>query len=92
MRLGFLLRELEERQRALDVDLVRARGRELRARGQQRSQVEDQVHLELGQDALEQTGIEDRPEELALDEGRQRRVERRQVERDDWPAGARRGA
>jgi hypothetical protein len=72
-----------------DVDLVRARGRELRARGQQRGQVKHQVHFELGQDALEQTGIEDRPQELALDEARQRGVERREIDRDDRPAGAR---
>ena len=32
--------------------------------------MEDQVHLELGQDALEQARVEDRPEELALDERR----------------------
>ena len=60
-----------------------AQRRELRARRQQRRQVEDEVDLELGQDALEQRRVEDRPDELALDQRRQRRVERREIERDD---------
>ncbi len=50
----FALRELEQVERALDVDLVRGDRRELGARREQRRQVEDGVDLELGQDALEQ--------------------------------------
>ena len=54
MRLGFVLRELEQVQRALDVDLVRRDRRELGARREQRREMEDQIDLELGHHALEQ--------------------------------------
>ena len=47
MRLGFVLRELEQPERAFDVDLVRRDRRELRARREQRREVEDQIDLEF---------------------------------------------
>ena len=81
VRLAFALRELEQRQRALDVDLVRGDRRELGARRQQRREVEDQIDLELGEHALEQGAVGDRAGELALDQAVQRRVERREIDR-----------
>ena len=66
MRLALLLRELEQRQRALDVHLVRGDRRELGPRREQRREVEDQIDLELGQHALEQVGVGDRTGELAM--------------------------
>ena len=93
MRLGFVLRELEQVERAVDVDLVRGDRRELRARRQQRGEVEDQLDPELGEHAFEHAAIEDRPGDLAVDLRRRWRIERRDVERDDGPvARARRAA
>ena len=40
-------------------------GRELAAGREQRGEVEDEVDLELGEDALEQVAVEDRADELA---------------------------
>ena len=57
-----------------------------RARGEQRGQVEDEIHLELGEDPLEQPRVEDGADELALHERPQLGIERREVERDDRPA------
>ena len=54
VRLRFVLRELEQVQRAFDVDLVRRHRRELGARRQQRGEVKHQLDLELGEDPLEQ--------------------------------------
>ena len=51
---AFVLRELEQVERALDVDLVRRHRRELGARRQQRGEVKDQLDLELREHALEQ--------------------------------------
>ena len=48
--------------------------------------MKDQIDFELGEDALEEAGIENRSEELALDLAGQRRIERREVERDDGAA------
>ncbi len=62
--------------------------RELRARREQRREVKDQVHLELGQDALEQRAVGDRAGELAKDEPVQRRIERREIDGDNRAAGA----
>ena len=70
MRLAFALRELEQRQRALDVDLVRGDRRELGPGGQQRGEVEDEIDLELREHALEQVGVGDRAGELAAHERR----------------------
>ena len=52
----FALRELQQGQRAVDVDVMRGDRRELGARGEQRREVEDQIDFELGQHALEQCG------------------------------------
>ena len=71
-----MLRELEQRQRAFDVHLVGSDGRELGARREQRRQVEDQVHLELGEHPLEQAAIGDGAGEFAPDETRKRGIER----------------
>ena len=49
--------------------------------------MEDQLDLELGQDALERTPIEDRPGDLAIDLRGNRSVERRKVERDNGEVG-----
>ena len=65
MRLAFVLRELEQLQRAFDVDVMRGDRRELGARRQQRGEVEDEIDFELRQDALEQVGVGDRAGELA---------------------------
>ena len=86
MRLALPLRELEQLQRALDVDLVRQRRRELAARREQRREVEDQIDLELGEQALEQPVSRIEPVNSRATSAGQRRVERRQVERDDRPA------
>jgi hypothetical protein len=83
VRLAFALGELEQRQRAFHVHLVGRHRRELRPRREQGGQVEDQVDLELGQDALEQRRIQDGPGELTRDERLDGGVEARQVERDD---------
>ena len=48
--------------------------------------MKNQIDLELGEDALEEAGIENRSEELALHQAGQRRIERREVERDDRAA------
>jgi PAS domain-containing protein len=45
--------------------------------------MEDEVDFELGQQPVEQIDVGDRPRELACDEGRQRPVERGDVQRDD---------
>ena len=87
MRLPFPLGELEQGQRAFDVDMVRRDGRELRARGQERRKVKDPVDLELRHHAFEQPAIGDRSEELAAHEASERRVERVDVERHDGGIG-----
>ena len=48
--------------------------------------MEDQVHLVLGDDPVQQVGVEDRPLELAGDQLAQRRLERVHVQRDDGAA------
>ena len=65
MRLAFALRELQQVQRALNVHFVRGKRREFRARRQQRREVDHEIDLELGKDAIEQRGFEDRSRELA---------------------------
>ena len=60
MRLRFALRELEQVQRAFDVDLMRRDRRELRSRGQERREMKDELDLELGEHALEHAAVEDR--------------------------------
>ena len=64
MRLGLALRELEKVEGALDVDLVRAGGRELGPGGEQRGEVINRFYLELRQDALEERPVGDRTGEL----------------------------
>ena len=66
MRFGLALRELEQVERAFDVDLMRRHRRELGARRQQRRQVIDRVDFELRQDAIEKPRVGDRAGELAL--------------------------
>ena len=68
VRFGFVLRELEQVERALDVDLVRRQRGELRAGGEQRREVEHQLDLILGEHPLEQRPIEDRAGDLAIDQ------------------------
>ena len=65
VRFALLLRELEQVERAFDVDVVRRDRRELGARREQRREVKHAVDLELGQDAVEQAGVGDRAGELA---------------------------
>ncbi len=83
MRFGFVLRELEQVERALDVDLVRGHRRELGSCREQRREMEDELDLELRQDALEHGAVEDRAGDLALHLRRERGIERADVERDD---------
>ena len=88
MRFRFMLRELQQVQRAFDVDLVRRNRRELRPRREQRRQVEDQVDLELRHEPLEQRLVGDRPGDLAIDLARDRLVQPRHIERDDAAVAA----
>ena len=78
-----MLRELEQIQRALDVDLVSRHRREFGSGGQQRGQVEDQLDPEFRQHPFEETAIQDRARDLVVDLVRDRRVEPAHVERDD---------
>ena len=88
VRLSFVLGELEQAQRAVDVHLVRGHRRELGARREQRSQMQDQVDLELREHPLEEGRIGDRTGEFAGDELAERRIERRDVDGDDRSAGS----
>ena len=54
VRFALLLRELEQVERALDVDVMRGDRRELGARREQRGEMEHAVHLELREHAIEQ--------------------------------------
>ncbi len=87
MRFRFALRELEQVQRALDVDLVRRHRRELGAGREQRREMEDELDLELREDALEHAAVENRPGDLAIDLQRDGRIEPGDVERDDSALG-----
>ncbi len=92
MRLGLALRELEQVQRALDVDLVRRDRRELGARREERREVKHELDLELREDSLEDAAIENRSGDLAIDLWRDRWIETRDVERDDGAIGLARQA
>ena len=83
MRLALLLGELEHVEGALDVDVMGRDRCELGARGQERGQVEHAIDLELGQHAIDQVHVGDRPPELPRDQRRERRVQGVHVERDD---------
>ena len=73
VRFALPLRELQEVERAFDVDVMRGDRRELGARREQRREVKHPVDLELGQHAVEQARVGDRSGELAGDERRERR-------------------
>ena len=75
MRLGFVLRELEQVERALDIDHVRRQRRELGAGREQRGKMEHQLDLIIGEHALEQRTIEDRAGDFAVDQRGDRAVE-----------------
>ena len=92
VRLGLALRELEEVQRALDVHLVRRHRRELGARREERGEVKHELDLKLREYPLEDAAIEDRSGDLAIDLGRDRWIETRDVERDDGAIGLARQA
>jgi hypothetical protein len=79
------LRELQQRQRAFDVHLMRGDRRELGSRRQKRGKVEDQIDFEFGEDPIEQRGVGNGARELAENTRPERGIERRDVERDDWP-------
>ena len=83
VRLALALRELQHVDRPFDVDLVRRDGRELAAGREERREVEDEVDLELGEDALEDVAVEDGARELARDEAGERRLEGLEVQRED---------
>ena len=72
MRLGLVRGKLEQVERAFDVHVMRRHRRELRAGGQQRREMKNQVDFELRQDPLEQVGVQNRAGELALHEARDR--------------------
>jgi hypothetical protein len=78
-----VLGELEQVQSALDVHLMGGERRELGAGGEERGEVEDQFHLVLGEHALEQRTIENRPGDFAIDERRDGAVQPREVERHE---------
>jgi hypothetical protein len=81
-----MLRELEEPQRAFDVDFMRSDWREFGARRQERRQVKDKIDLELREHPLENPFVGDRPGELPTNLSRQRWFERRDVDRYDRTA------
>ena len=83
MRLGLALRELEQVERAFDVDGMRRDRRELGAGRKQRREMKDELDLELGEDALEHAAIENRARDLAVDLAGDRRFETGDVEGDD---------
>ena len=83
MRLGLVLGELEQAQGPLDVHLVRGDRRELRARREQRGEMEDEIDFEFRHHPLEQRAIRDRAGDLAIDLAGDRVVEPRDVDRDD---------
>ena len=83
MRLGFLLRELEQVERAFDIHLVRRDRRELGSCRQQRREMEDQFDLKLRKDPIEQIAIEDRSGDLPIDARGDGWIEAGQIERDD---------
>ena len=83
VRLRLVLRELEQPERALDVDLMRGDRRELGARREQRGQVEDQIHLEFGHQTFQDGVVEDRPDHFAVDLAGDGVVEPRHVDRHD---------
>jgi len=89
--LALALGELEQVQCPFDVHLVGQRRAELAPRTEQRGEVVDVIHLELGVDALEQFAVEDRPVELRADPRREVGGERVQVQGDDGPLGVERG-
>ena len=82
MRFALARGELEQVQRALDVHVMRGHRREFRAARQQRGEVKNQVHLELGKNPLEQVRVQYRAGELALHQPPKRWIERVYVERD----------
>ena len=86
MRLALALGELEQIERPFDVDMMSRHRRELRARGQQRGEMEDAIDFELGEDAIQQAHVGDRAGELARHLRRQRGIERAHVDGDDRDA------
>jgi hypothetical protein len=88
VRLRFVLGELEQIQRAFDVDGVRGHRCELSTRGQERGKMKHQFDTELCEHSLEQSAIEDRPGNLAIDLVTNRRVQAVQIERDDGAIAA----
>ena len=86
VRLALALRELEQVQRSFDVDMVGRDRRELRARRQERREMENAIDFELGEDAIEERDVGNRAGELAAHKRRQRRVERTDVNGDDGNA------
>src|SRR5207253_848828 len=67
VRFAFVLRELEQVQRPFDVDVMRGDRRELRTRREERREMKNALDFELGEDALEQIQVGDRPGKLACD-------------------------
>ena len=65
------------------LTVMRRDRRELGAGRKQRREMEDELDLELGEHALEHAAIENRAGDLAVDLAGDRRIETRDVERDD---------
>ena len=57
--------------------------REFRSRGKQRRQVEDQIDLEFREDAFQKPAIGNRAREFTTNQAGQRRLQGRDVERDN---------
>jgi hypothetical protein len=87
VRLSLPLRELEEVERPLDVDVMSRHRGEFGPRRQQRGEMKDELDLELRQDAIEHVGVGNRAGEDAGHIRHQPGIERRDVEGDDRRAG-----
>src|SRR6185312_16293816 len=85
-RFRLVLRELEKVEGAFDVYAVRGHGRELGARRQQRREVNHQFYLIFRQHSFEQTQIQNRSGDLAIDEADDRLVEPGEIQGHDAAA------
>jgi IgA peptidase M64/peptidase M64-like protein len=83
VRFCFVLRELEQVERPLDVDLVSGDRGEFGARGEQRGEMKDQLDLKLGEHPLQESAVEDGTGDLSIDLRRNRLVEAVEIQRYD---------
>src|SRR4051812_25813086 len=74
--------ELQQIQRALHIHVMRGHRGELGARRQQRCEMEDEVYFKLGEDPLEDAGVQDGRGKFTVDEAGQALVQGVDVQRD----------